>query len=549
MRAVIYARFSSALQNSRSIEDQIVVCRERCEREGWQISEVFTDYAISGAAGIDENARPGLNSLLARVEAGGIDRVVAESTDRIARHQGDAFTIRERIEFSGARLFTLSDGEITDITATFKGLMDSQFRKELGAKVKRGQRGTVSQGRIPAGMAYGYRKANRLLADGELIRGLREIDDNQARVVLRIFEEYAAGESPRAIAGRLNAETVPGPRGGIWRQTTIAGDRKRQNGILQNRIYIGMIVHDRTRKISDPRTRRTLIRANDENTWLSSEAPHLRIVIDDLWERVQAVRSRYATQPHRAKRAKHLLSGKASCGCCGAGWIIIGTGRWACSAHREGGAGACVNNRSITTEQFEARVLDGLQSQMLAPDLVEIYVREYHIEHARRSKELDRSDTELRRAIKDAKARVARLLKAFEQGGGEFAEIRDMLAAAKADVAEYEQQLTEMETLPVIALHPHVIADYRSQVAGLSAALADNPSARLEAIPKLRSLIDHIAIIPKPDSLKGVAIEVTGRLNSMLAIATNQPTSDECVVLMERVRGSGHSHTLLKVAV
>lgn len=106
MRTVIYARFSSTLQNARSIEDQIALCRERCEREGWSIVEVFTDYAISGAAGIDEIARPGLSAMLTRIEAGGVDQVVAEATDRIARHQGDAFTIRERITFASARIFT-----------------------------------------------------------------------------------------------------------------------------------------------------------------------------------------------------------------------------------------------------------------------------------------------------------------------------------------------------------------------------------------------------------------------------------------------------------
>jgi hypothetical protein len=56
MRTVLYARFSSTLQNSRSIEDQVALLRERCERENWEVVDVFTDYAISGAAGIDENA-------------------------------------------------------------------------------------------------------------------------------------------------------------------------------------------------------------------------------------------------------------------------------------------------------------------------------------------------------------------------------------------------------------------------------------------------------------------------------------------------------------
>ena len=192
MKTVIYARFSSALQNSRSIEDQVAVCRERAAREGWEVVAVFTDYAISGAAGIDGDARPGLNALLARVEAGGIDQVLAEATDRLARHQGDAFAIRERLTYAGARLFTLSDGVVTEITATFRGLMDAQFRKDLGAKIKRGQRGSVAQGRAPAGLAYGYRKAPMIDAKGELVRGLRAIHDDQADVLRRIVGEYVA---------------------------------------------------------------------------------------------------------------------------------------------------------------------------------------------------------------------------------------------------------------------------------------------------------------------------------------------------------------------
>jgi DNA invertase Pin-like site-specific DNA recombinase len=62
VRTVIYARFSSQLQNSRSIDDQVAACRERADREGWSIVEVFSDYALSGAAGIGQMQRPALTS-------------------------------------------------------------------------------------------------------------------------------------------------------------------------------------------------------------------------------------------------------------------------------------------------------------------------------------------------------------------------------------------------------------------------------------------------------------------------------------------------------
>lgn len=530
MRTVIYARFSSTLQNARSIEDQVALCRERCDREGWSVVDVFTDFAISGAAGIDEAARPGLNAMLARVEAGGVDQVLAEATDRIARHQGDAFTIRERITFAGARLFTLSDGEVTEITATFRGLMDAQFRKDLGAKVKRGQRGTISQKRAAAGLAYGYRKANRLDERGELVRGLREIDEEQAEVVRRIFREYAAGASPRAIADRLNAEGIPAPQprsgsASFWRGSTLYGDRKRKNGILQNQLYIGKLVFNRTRKIVDPKTRKALIRPNPESEWLVEDVPELRIVEDHDWQAVQNVLGMVQTRPPEAsRRPKHMLSGIARCGVCGGAWTIIGKERWGCSRNREGGVNACGNNRTITTSQMERRVLSGLQEQMLDPELVEIYVREYHLEHARRSKDLARETERLKKRHREAVAKVERLVLAVAEGADEFVEIREVLGKARAERDALADELDQLEQLPVVALHPTIVADYRAQVAKLNAALAENPEARLEAIPKLRALINSVRLFPRENSPKGVQIEVAGRLNSMLSLATGAET-------------------------
>jgi len=57
--------------------------------------------------------------------------------------------------------------------------------------------------------------------------------------VRRIFRDYAAGAAPRAIAVALNRESVPGPRGSAWAQSTINGNRQRGTGILNNEIFTG----------------------------------------------------------------------------------------------------------------------------------------------------------------------------------------------------------------------------------------------------------------------------------------------------------------------
>ncbi len=520
MRTVLYARFSSTLQNSRSIVDQIELLKDRCHRENWEVIDVFTDHAISGAAGIDENARPGLNALLDLVEGGGIDQVLAESTDRLARHQGDAFTIRERITYAGARLFTLSDGEVTEITSAFKGLMDAQFRKELGSKIKRGQRGAVRSGRAPAGIAFGYCRANKLDANGNLIRGLREIDQEQAEIVRRIFREYAADISPRQIAERLNLEAIPGPGGRPWRASTIYGDRQRRNGMLQNALYNGVLVHNRTTKVADPRTRKVRIRPNPESQWISAPVPSLKIVPDELWLAVQSRRQRILGVPFRQqRRPRHLLSGLCQCHVCGGSWTIIGLNRWGCANRRNGGG--CANNRTIGTAQLESRVLEGLQERMLNPELVSIFVREYHEEYVRRSADSARRRGRTSKRHEEAVAKVNRLVEAIANGADEFVEIKGVLAAARTERDRLYAELLELDAVPVVVLHPGVADEYRKQVRKLTSALTRDEETRIQTAPILRRLIDRVTINPSSRP-RGVEIEVSGRLASILALATGK---------------------------
>ena len=534
MKTLIYARFSSLLQNRRSIEDQITVCRERCEREGWTVVDVFMDFAISGAAGISESQRPGLAEMLARVEAGGIEQVLAESTDRIARHEGDSYTIRERLSYAGVRLFTLNDGEVSALTGTIKGLMDAQFRKELGAKIKRGQRGTVAQGRSPAGIAYGYRMANRIDANGRAVRGLREIDPDQAAIVRRVFQEYANRISPKRIAERLNAEGVPGPRGGRWRATTLRPDRTRGNGLLQNQLYVGRIVHNRTSKVVEPMTRRTHIRPNTADQWVIEEVPHLRIVEQELWDEVQnGLRRREGSSPVKQRRARHMLSGLGVCGVCGGAWNIRTATYWGCGSRVEGSG--CNNNRTISTEHYERRVLAGLRERMLDPELVEIFVAEYQAEYATRAARLRRERGSVERRLAAARAGIERLVGAIASGAGTFDEVRDALAKARTERDAALAELQEQDALPIVALHPAIAADYRRQVAELQSSLAD-PNGAAQAVSALRALIDRIVLTPNPDG-RGVSIEVEGRLAGIVALATGREPPEALTAKVERVKG------------
>ena len=513
MRALIYARFSSNLQNEASVDDQVRVCREFATREGWDVVGVHTDHAISGAV----RQRPGLNSLLAGL-AHGVDIILTESLDRLSRDQEDIAAIYKRVLFAGARVVTLSEGEVSELHIGLKGTYSALYRKDLADKVRRGQVGRVLEGRNPGGKTYGYRRVWTLDHRGEPIRGLREIDPVEAAVVRRIVREFIDGRSPRDIVGRLNAEGIPSPTGGEWSISTINGDRVRGNGILRNDLYAGRMIHNRTRRVYDPESRRKRIRPNPPEKWTHVDVPELRVISDEDWAAVCARRERYnGTRAEQQRRPKRLLSGLAFCGACGSPWTVIGTERWGCSRAKQ--KRSCSNARSITTAQFEARILAGLEQRLLAPELVEEFVNEYRLAATELAKSASRDQAALDRRQAAAERKKDRLMRAFIDGGQEFNEIRDALTAAKAELAAIEAQRSDLAVPPVIALHPDLAGDYRRRVKNLRDLLqggADESSR--EALKEVRNLIDRITVLPASQG-RGVSIELEGRLNAVLELA------------------------------
>lgn len=547
MRTLIYARFSSDLQSDRSIDDQVADCHARCEREGWTVEDVFTDYAISGGAGLEASQRPGMNAMLERVKLGGVDQVLADSSSRIARDLGDSHFVRKLLAFHGARLFTLSMGEIDPFKGAITGLIDEQQRKDTAHNIRRGQRGRAMERMNPGGMAFGYRKVAKLDSKGDAVRGLRAIDDEAAAIVVRIFEEIAQGASARTVCGRLNAEGIRSPSGRAWRMTTILGDPARRNGILRNDLYRGRIVYNRTRKVEHPLTRRKTIRVNPESEWTVVDAPELRIVSDELWDSAQAQIRRYAGGRKAAvRRPRRLLSGKAACGVCGASWRIVQgggkwNGRWGCAAHHDGRG--CSNGRTITTESFERRVLKGLSERLLDPDLVAAYVEEYRATWAEQAKAArkDRSAIERRKA--DAEARIRRLMESYADGRIDLDLAGGMIAEARAERDRCEAELRELAAEKVIALHPGLAGDYRRRIASLTQALAEDRAE--EAREAVRALIARIVVSPRRDGI-GASIEVHGLLSSIIELAGGK--LPECTVALVPLEGIGRNSALLKIA-
>ena len=190
-RVAIYARYSSSMQREASIEDQIRLCEERATCEGWKIIQTYSDRATSGASLI----RPGIQELMTGAQAGKFDLILTESLDRISRDQEDIAGVYKRLTFAGVDILTLSEGPISELQIGFKGTMGALYLKDLADKTRRGLRGRVEAGRSGGGNSYGYDVVKNFTDTGEPDRGARSINERQAAIVRKIFNQYAAGKT------------------------------------------------------------------------------------------------------------------------------------------------------------------------------------------------------------------------------------------------------------------------------------------------------------------------------------------------------------------
>jgi len=503
MRVAIYARFSSDLQDARSITDQVDLAREHAARQGWLVVAEFTDAAISGASMAN---RPGLKDLMRAAEGGRFDAVLTESLDRLSRDLADSAALHRQLGYWGVRIVTLADGDVTKVLVAVKGLLGSIFLDDLAQKTKRGQVGRVKAGRIPGGRCYGY----DVVQDGA-DRGLRKINEPEAAIIRRIFAEYIEGRSPLAIVERLNTEGIRGPRGGSWNASTLNGSRQRENGILSNSLYVGRLTYNRQHFIKDPANGRRQARRNDRCHWMTAEIPELAIVDPKTWEAAQARRRATNAVPLRQRSGpKRLLSGLLTCGVCGGSYIVVTKDHVACSAYRN--KRTCGNKRTMRMGEIEQRVLAALNQKLLTPDAVAAAVEAYRVERHNLSKASARERSALERELGEVARHIDRMIGSIKDGVDPKLLVAD-LNKAQAKREMLEQQLRLAEHPDVTVLHPNAAVSYSKKVAQIQAALTRGNGAALEAITLIRGLVREIRITPAPDKME---LEVRGDLAALL---------------------------------
>jgi DNA invertase Pin-like site-specific DNA recombinase len=131
VRAALYSRFSTDRQNESLIADQVRICTEYVERQGWALAERFEDHGISGAA---LGNRPGVLRLREDALARRFDVIVVTDLTRLSRSQGDLSKMIDRLTVKGIRVIGVQDGYDSarrghKLQAGLSGIIGEAFRE------------------------------------------------------------------------------------------------------------------------------------------------------------------------------------------------------------------------------------------------------------------------------------------------------------------------------------------------------------------------------------------------------------------------------------
>ncbi len=520
-RVAIYARYSSEdLQDDASIEDQIRICQERVKAQGGEVINCYTDHGISGASMI---LRPGVQQLVQDGLAGKYDTVYTEALDRLSRDQEDIAGIFKRMTFMGIKIFTLSEGEINEMHIGLKGTMSALFLKDLADKTRRGLRGRVEKGKSGGGKTYGYNVVRRIDGNGEVVNGEREINQEEAAIVNRIFVEYAKGYSAKKIASRLNEEKIPCPSGKAWGASTIAGNRSRGTGILNNELYIGQLIWNKQRYIKNPDTGKRVARMNPQEEWIRKDVPDLRLMEQDVWDAVKAKQGKIKKNKpfHKHRRPPNLFSFLLKCGECGGGFSKVSQNHYGCSTARN--KGTCDNRLTIRQDGLESSILDSLQHHLMNEELCKHFCEAY----TRRMNELRQShnskrrlyEKELQKINKDAEKMVQSICDGFANEV-----LKEKMNVNEARRKELKEILENTEEEKVL-LHPNLAQRYKEEVQNLVGSL-NSGDRRMEAAEILRSLIEKITLTPNAEREK-LIVDLYGDLAGILAMSAEKKATPE----------------------
>ena len=235
MRCGIYVRVSTDDQkdNGYSIDSQLRMIKEYCERNNYIIVSTYNDAGYSGK----DLMRPEMQRLLQDIKSKKIDKLVAIKVDRLTRNNFDGFWLLNYCEEHDVKIeLILEPYDVSTANGEMIFGMNLVFgqreRKEIGARTKRAMEEMALEHIHPSKAPYGYTRNKET--------GHLEIEPIEAQVVKEIFNLCKKGHSTRNIA------TIMKDNNAYLKQGKWASDRVYK--ILTNSIYIGIFEYGKYKR-------------------------------------------------------------------------------------------------------------------------------------------------------------------------------------------------------------------------------------------------------------------------------------------------------------
>lgn len=204
--ALVYCRVSTEKQSEEgtSLDSQAAACIKFAKQNGYQIAEVVKE-TFSGAYLFD---RPKLNEQRQKIRAGEYGAIIVYAVDRLSRDIAHLSILVDEIERYGAKLHFVTEN--LDNTAEGKLMLSIRSYVAEVERIKireRSMRGRMSK--LEAGKIVNHCDLYGYTFDKK--NAVRLINDDEAAIIRRIFSEYLASKSVRAIVTDLNKDNVPPP--------------------------------------------------------------------------------------------------------------------------------------------------------------------------------------------------------------------------------------------------------------------------------------------------------------------------------------------------
>ena len=277
--------------------------------------ELYDFYIDDGYTGLNTD-RPNFQRMLDDIERKKINCVITKDLSRLSRNNFEAnYYIEMYFLERDIRYIAILDNVDTYLKNTnndmiqFKTLINDWYSKDISRKVKSGVWARKEKGLYVAAKApYGYSKdendRNRLI-----------INDEEARIVKKIFQMYSKGYSMGDIARKLRIDKVFCP--------SYNGFEKNKNGdygwnystiskILKNKVYLG---HTEYGKVMNLSYKSKKVKQVPRREWKIVYNTHRAIINQELFDKVQKRIS--LNQKAKSHTHKWILNGLVFCKECG----------------------------------------------------------------------------------------------------------------------------------------------------------------------------------------------------------------------------------------